>query len=245
MRFVCLLCFAKHLKHVLAPTEKEASLTTKERFNQEFVVRYLLDIYNDIAWAAVNLLCNYGYLSDPVANWLTAAFLLLDAMALLTSLYLAYQDYAFKKAQYNQERILIADDNSIAATVLDEQLKQLEIDWGTKKARTLFFASAALILASGFSISLLLTSPVAITACFLSCTVGVAMYLSADKYGDYAKASLSVKDEADNTGLAKVDAAFSALLFSLAKIRLCLGDGNGICSLLAFCLIVRCGVHCI
>lgn len=207
IRLFIMLCEAfKHV--VLAPTEKEESRTRTERFKEEIFIR-IVDLYNDIAWAAVNTLCNYGYLAGPVADWLTAAFLLLDAAALLCSLYLNYKEYEFKKAQYQYERILLGDDGQLAKDMVDGQLRELEIDWAVKKARILFATAGASVLMVGFSASLLLTGPAVATTCFLACTLAVAMYLSTGKYGDYVKASL---DQQGN-----VDAAHNAFAMSMVK----------------------------
>lgn len=211
IRLLIILCEA--LKHVVwADTEKEASRTKTERLYHEIFVR-IVDFYNDIAWATVNTLCNYGYLAGPVADWLTAGFLVLDAVALFVRLGLAYNDYNFKKEQYDHERALVIEFTDIEKrdkhlSVLDGKVEQLKIDWQAKQAELLFTAAGALLLASGFSATLLLAGPAAAVVGFVSCTLAVAMYISSGKYGEYTRASLTNTD---------VDEAYSAFAWSMAK----------------------------
>ncbi len=221
IRAFIMLCEA--LKHVFwLDTEKEASRTKSERAGREFFIR-LLDFYNDLAWATVNTLCNYGFIADPVASWLTAGFLVLDAVALLVRLGLTYQDYALKKAQYAKEREIVmampdSPMKSRCGEVLGGKIEQLNIDWEAKKAELLFAAGGALLLVAGFSTTLLLTGPAAGVICFVSCTVAVAMYISSDKFGDYTRASqLDASRVATKDTQAAADAAYSAFAWSMAK----------------------------
>ena len=213
VRFLIMLCEA--LKHViLLATEKEESRTKTERLNHELFIR-ILDFYNDIAWATVNTLCNYAFLTGPVADWLTAAFLFLDAVVLALQLYLAYEDYAFKKSQYDHEKELVgawagSDKKIVYLNLLASQSKQLDIDWEAKKHALAFATAGALLLTGGFSAALLLTGPAAASISFVACTIAVAMYLSTGKYGAYIKASLSGDEGATN-------AAYSAFSWSMAK----------------------------
>jgi hypothetical protein len=214
VRLFIMLCEA--LKHVvLFATEKEQSRTKSERLGHELFIR-MLDLYNDIAWATVNTLCNYAYLTGPVADWLTSAFLLLDAVALAVRLYLASEDYELKKSQYEEEKRLVegwSDSNQnkqISIDVLDGQLKQLDNHWEAQKHELAFATAAALLLMSGYSAALLLTGPAAASVSFVACTVAVAMYLSSGKYGAYTKASLLENNEATSD-------AYSAFAWSMAK----------------------------
>lgn len=214
LRLFIMLCEA--LKHViLFATEKEESRTKSERLGHELFIR-MLDFYNDIAWATVNTLCNYAYLTGPAADWLTSAFLLLDAVALAIRLYLTYEDYVLKKAQYQHEMRLVNDwpelnqNKQINIDVLNGQIKQLDIHWEAQKHELAFATAAALLLMSGFSAALLLTGPAAASVSFVACTVAVAMYLSSGKYGAYTKASLLENNEATSD-------AYSAFAWSMAK----------------------------
>jgi hypothetical protein len=221
IRAFIMLCEA--LKHVFwLDTEKEASRTKSERAGREFFIR-LLDFYNDLAWATVNTLCNYGFIADPVASWLTAGFLVLDAVALMVRLGLTYQDYALKNAQYAKEReIVMAMPDGLMKSrcgkVLGGKIEQLNIDWEAKKAELLFAAGGALLLVAGFSTTLLLTGPAAGVICFVSCTVAVAMYISSGKFGDYTRASqLDASRVATKDTHAAADAAYSVFAWSMAK----------------------------
>lgn len=216
VRLFIMIC--EMLKHVIAPTEKERSRSRSARLNHELKIR-LVDLYNDIAWATVNTLCNYGYLAGPVADWLTAGFLLLDAAALLVSYGLNHSDYKFKREQYEKE-LALASSNLIGKKIVEDKLRQLDDAWGALEAKLMFATGAALVLMTGFSATLLLTGPAVATASFVFCTFGVAMYLSSGKFGEYTRASLALQgleNQALQDAQNKANAAYSAFLGSLAK----------------------------
>jgi hypothetical protein len=74
--------------------------------------------------------------------------------------------------------------------MLHSQLKSLEIEWNTKESAHYFFASGAVLLMLGFSASLVISSPALVVACFFTCTLGVAIYLSTDAYSQYKEKQL-------------------------------------------------------
>lgn len=199
VRLCVILC--EIMKHVVfAPTAKENSRTKSERLKQELLERYL-DIYNDLAWAIVNTLCNFGYLAGPMANQLTVVFLLFDALAVMARHYMARQDYLLKKEQYDNELQFYKGPCAYAIEqinqqirVLEEQSRQLDIEWGANSAKLIFLVEAALLLMGGFSASLLLAAPAASAASFMTCTVAVAMFFSSGDYQAYTKATLIQQD---------------------------------------------------
>lgn len=177
------------IQHTCFPTDKES--------DPEFgaLKRLGLEIYdkqyhlgNDIIWGVVNFVCNYNTLSgasDLLATQITAAFLVFDALWLGWKLSLIEQTYRIKKAQYEHE-IASATDDAIKAQ-LREQLFELEKKWQQDKAEYWFNIAAAIVFTAGFSATLLLAAPAAITVCYFICVLSVAMYLSADKYGNWAQ----------------------------------------------------------
>ena len=199
VRLCIILC--EIMKHVVfAPTAKENSRTKSERLKQELLER-CLDIYNDLAWAIVNTLCNFGYLAAPMVNQLTVVFLLFDALAVMARHYLARQDYLLKKEQYDNEIEFYKGPCAYAIEqidqqimVLEEQSRQLDIEWGANSARLIFLVEGAFLLMGGFSASLLLAAPAASVASFMVCTVAVAMFFSSGEYQAYTKATLIQQD---------------------------------------------------
>lgn len=193
------------LKHTFFAAEHERDLAWQERFKKELYKRHCV-MLNDMVWGTVNLLTNYPTIlnvSAPLAAWLTAGFMCFDIALLVYRRHLNEQEYLLKKAQFSMEKtnylallqameLSAADRQKYVAhiSVLDEQLKQLEISHKASDATFLFNIVAATLLMSGFTASLLVTAPVAITVFYLVCTIGVAMYLTADIYGAYKEKSL-------------------------------------------------------
>ncbi|WP_133128081.1 hypothetical protein [Legionella nagasakiensis] len=211
------------LKHTFFPSDAEKSLSLKERFSQELSKRHC-DLLNDMVWGVVNGLTNYSMyfnISAPVANWITAGFLLFDVSLLFYRRWLAEQDYLLKKEQYLHEKASYADDRE-RCQLLDEQLAELDIHWQATNTTYWFNISAAVLLMTGFSASLLLASPVAVPACFFVCVIGIAMYISADAYGKYHEKSLLLQ-RAEQTGkdsshaLHEMEEARSAFMMSMVK----------------------------
>lgn len=174
------------LKHIFIPNDAEKKLPLGERFTQELAKRHC-DMLNDLVWGTVNGLTNYASyfnISAPVANWIMAGFLLFDVSLLFYRKRLAEQSYMLKKEQYEQE-IKELDLGSPSRVLLEAQLAELERNWQATNATYWFNVSAALLLMTGFSASLLLANPVAAPVCFLVCAVAIAMYISGDLYGNY------------------------------------------------------------
>ena len=190
------------LKHTFSMSLAESSIYKTDRLYQELYTRYCV-MLNDLVWGSVNLLSNYAALfniSAPVAGWLTAGFMLFDVSLLIWRRNLAEREYLFKKDQYEHEKTnyeTLRQGNLISRAnynkhckMLDEQLIQLEINWQATSATYLFNVAAAVLLAAGFSASMLLTMPAGVVACYFICTIAVAMYLTADVYGKYKEKSL-------------------------------------------------------
>jgi hypothetical protein len=228
-------------KHML---NKDEALN-QEIFKQELYKRHAV-MLNDIAWGTVNLLTNYSaifHLSAPVANWLTAGFLVFDVALLLHRYHLAGREYSFKKEQYDSELFYYKAEKAKAKAasnaedekyyqdqenMLGRQLAQLEIQRKTKQAALMFNIAAAVLLMAGFSASLMLTGiPAAVTVCYLVCTIAVAMYITADIYGKYRQKVLmlqALKEDTSAEGIKEMEKvrsdmykARNELIIGLAK----------------------------
>lgn len=206
MRFA--IDFGLLVRHTFFPTdlEKADKTTAYERFKFELYKRHC-NFANDLVWATVNFLTNFNHIthiSDPTAGAITAVFLGFDVCMTLYKCHLAKQEYLIKKAQYEQEMEdylkhpekfpgMTAAQRVAHIAMLQNQLKELEIDWRTKQGTFYFVAAAAALLMLGFSASLLFTGPGIAVACFIVCTLAVAMYLSSGAYSKYQEKSLRLE----------------------------------------------------
>lgn len=211
------------LKHTLAPSKNESSKSMLERFSSELWKRHP-DFLNDLVWGSVNGLSNYAevfHISAPVAGWLTAGFLVFDVCLLLYRRKLLQDEFWLKQAQLRDElrywQDLLdkdpttADAHAHCKLILD-QLTELEITWTGTSATYFFNVAAAGLLATGFTLSMLLTGGF-VVASYAICMVGVAMYLSADAFGRYREASLRL-------GQAEIDNVDTkAILADYEKVR--------------------------
>lgn len=113
------------LKHTFfSQGTEEQSADKWTRFKFELFKRHF-NFINDIAWAIVNFLTNFTYLSHiPVAAAapITAIFLGFDVMMLLWRYYLARKAYAKKCSDYNAEERAIDDKKS----AINEQMIKLQ-----------------------------------------------------------------------------------------------------------------------
>ena len=225
------------LKHTFAPSEAEEILSMSERFCQE-VNKLHCVLLNDVVWGTINGLTNYAAyfnMSGPVANGLTAGFLVFDVSLLLYRRHLAEQEYKLKRAQYEGEKIhynaLMSKPEATLDemkryqkhyNMLEEQIKQLDITWQTTCAKNAFNVAAAAMLMGGFSASLLMALPAAVTVSYFVCTIAVAMYLTADIYGNYKEKSLIFEqcERESRKGiqaLQEVEAARNDFIFAMVK----------------------------
>lgn len=224
------------LKHTIAPTEKEKSLAWRKRLSNEIYKRHATFL-NDIVWGTVNALTNYNELfglTAPAAGWVVAGFMFFDVCLILWRRHLEEQEYLTKYSQYNFEKKRIKNelmtDLSIEERMFLEQhlimltmqIEQLELGWNTTNSTYLFNASAAILLMTGFSASMLFTPPVMILASYIVCTLAVAMYLSDGAYKNYKEKSLILKNamlnnEGEEQSLKQYQYARDEFFFTLAK----------------------------
>jgi len=196
------------MKHTFAPTHGERTLSATQRFYQELYKRHGM-MLNDIAWATINLLCNYSayFGTTAIANELTLGFLLFDVALLVYRRQLEEHNYCVKKSQYLSDKKYYEEQLALAirdqqvdlqkqylahCQMLDAELLQLNQNWTATNSTYLFNVAAAAVLLCGFSAALLLTGPAGIAVSFIVCTIAVAMYLSADKYGKLKGSSLAL-----------------------------------------------------
>jgi hypothetical protein len=218
------------LKHTFFPSSLEKNLGRKKRFTNEIYKRHAV-FMNDIVWATVNCVTNYNEffgISAPMAGWIVAGFLFFDVCLLLWRRHLGEKEYLAKRSQYLFEKESIIPANGVddeCYRVVDEQLRQLDLSWQANDATYLFNITAALMLVTGFSASMLFTTPVAVLGCYMVCTFAVALYFSDGAYKAYKEKSLhfeyaqSVPQEESRRHQAQGEywEARNNLLFTLAK----------------------------
>ncbi|KTD17880.1 hypothetical protein [Legionella jordanis] len=212
-------------KHTCCPNESEEKLSIGKRFTNEIYKRHATFL-NDLVWGTVNCITNYNEffgISAPVAGWIVAGFLLFDLSLLLWRHHLAEREYLTKRSQYMKELAELAGaEGDERHRILNEQIKQLDLNWQKEGSTLLFDAAAAFLLMAGFSVSMLLTTPVLILGCYAVCTLGAAMYLSEGAYKEYKEKSLLLKHaelsgENEEKALEQYNAARNEFAFTLAK----------------------------
>ena len=234
--------------HAFLPRKGEDELKDwKKRLSLEIYKRHP-DFINDSMWLVVNGLTNnilpwmhskLNILTIPsaYAGPIVAAFMFADFLVILWRRRLAQQEYLTKKAQYEQELKACLEklqDEHLGAKektfydqqrcLLEDQIKELDINWQAKEATFLFNASAALLLTISFSGALFFTSFIMVTVCYLACMVAVAMYLSGGAYNDYKESQLHYQQAlADGDGQAitlaykRYQELRNEFIFTLAK----------------------------
>lgn len=176
-------------------SSKESTWTQRLQFEWE---KRHWGFANDLAWAAVNFLTNFNqvaHVAASAAGFLIAGFLTFDIAMLVYKIHLEEQVYLNKKAQYLQD---IEDykkaDNHLFVEMTRLQLVELERNWKVTQSTLYFVAAAAIILALGFSATLIAASPVVVLAMYLVSLIGVAMFLSYPKYSAYKEKSLLLEE---------------------------------------------------
>jgi hypothetical protein len=197
------------VRHTFFPSEEEKKLPMYERFKAEIAKRHC-NFLNDLVWSAVNLLTNFNRvfgISDPVAGYLIAAFLVFDVAMVLYKHALAKKEYMTKKAQYEAEVVkymgstdLSEKERLVHCGMLHEQIAGLDRNWQAKQSTYYFVAAAASLLMLGFSASMIVASPVLVACSFFVCAVGVAMYQSSGAYSAFKEKSLLL-EQSERSGV--------------------------------------------
>jgi hypothetical protein len=195
------------VKHTFFPSNAERGMTFTERFWKEIDDRYCM-LLNDGVWATVNTFTNfapYFNITPFAASMTLSVFLIFDVALLVHRRQRAESAYTTKRNQFNAEKL--THEKTIRAlmaaapelnralirstldhiSVLDSQLFELDAEWAKTNGSFHCNILAATILMGSFSATLLLAMPAAVPVCFFICTIGIAMYLSDEAYGNYAK----------------------------------------------------------
>lgn len=221
------------IKHTFFPSEAEANTTMMERFTHEFNKRHWMFL-NDLAWGTVNLATNFTELtkiSGPVAFYIIAGFLVFDLAMILYKTHSDKKEYMLKKEHLLQQLRKYSDPSNkkdsdseklAHVTILAQQIAELDRSWNVTESTLYFYTAAALTLGIGFSITLMVSSPILTVAFYFVALVGVAMYLSADIYGNYKDKSLlleSMAQEDENRAAAikEYEIARNEFIFSMVK----------------------------
>ncbi|MFY7698317.1 MAG: hypothetical protein ACOVQX_05850 [Legionella sp.] len=208
------------LKHTLFPSEQETSLSINERFTMEMNKRFC-DLLNDMVWTPINAITNYNNyfgLSAFAASWILAAFLCFDIGLLMYRHHLAYQQYLSNRSCYLESSRGLVDNE---AAFGQRQLAALDQNWQVMSAVYRFNITAAALLVSGFSASLLITVPLLVPLCFFLSAIGVSMYITAPSYGQYYQKWLELQtctdDEQRQEALHQTSMAKNNFMSNLTK----------------------------
>ncbi|ARG98781.1 hypothetical protein [Legionella micdadei] len=178
------------------------------RLKSELYKRHPVMI-NDVVWGSVNFITNYNSLvgiPDPVTGWIVVGFLFFDFCWFIYQRHLAQNEYRTKKSQLERDLAFYLrelqnedlDDEKRKeyaqhCQLLKKQIDQLDIGWQALSSEFWFNSAAAMLLAVGFSASMIFTAPAMVIACYAICTFAVAMYLSAGAYKKYQEKSLQLE----------------------------------------------------
>lgn len=231
------------IKHTLFPTDGEKTIPASARFYQEIKKRYP-QLLNDLVWATLNALTNYAdffKIPGPLATGLLITGLSFDVALLAYRLKEAEKDHRSKLSQYIQEKQLIQSrlhellkrktTTKKELFMLQQRLARVDaqIEEQRLKLHVLqnnFYANltAATLIVSGFSLSLLVAAPAAIGACYLLIVIGTALYISADQYSEYREKSLRqeriiLSGETKGLTEAKQDTALAWNNFATSMIK--------------------------
>lgn len=203
-RFMINLSFL--IKHVFFPSKQEETIPTFERFKLEWSKRNV-DMFNHGVWAFANFITNFNkmlHISGPLAAWLLPPFITVDLFCLYYLRCSAKDAYIEKRDSYESQITYYLDlitENSSAADIafskeqidmLRRQLDELEIQWKTKDSVLIGLSIATVFLMSGFTLSLLVTLPVAIMAAYFVCMASAAFFLSEKSFTEMMHASFEL-----------------------------------------------------
>ena len=189
-----------------------------ERFIYELSLDHM-SIINDIVWVTANALTNYPQiwgLSNPAVNTILLGCLTFDLILSGSAYYLADSAYNNKEREY---KLALANmtDGEINHTVLLEQLKQLKFDYDATAAKFQLFLFAGFVILAAFSLIASSALPFFLPLGAALCVFGTALYLTADKFGDYQK-NEAIKQKSPTR--ANIDAAEDAkALFFTSLIK--------------------------
>ncbi len=224
------------LKHTFYPSDEEKDLKMSARFSRELYLRQS-DLINEI-WGAVNTATNYNqlcHISAAAAGWVVVGFLFFDVCLILWRRHLAKQDYLIKKAQYASEYAFFENELQKNDLSVDErkfleaqcsmsiaQTEHLNFTWKAKDSTFLFNATAAFLIMTGFSASMVLTPAIFVLGAYMVSTLGVAMYFCDGAYHNYKEKSLLLEKAQEEEQVTKAllvnyQEARNNFIFKMAK----------------------------
>lgn len=192
-----LIDVAMLIKHTYGATAGERENTTaKQRFIAELDKR-CWNMANNMVWGSVNLVTNYYDKFGLPVEWafpIVAGVLVFD-VALVQILY-ARDKRKHMAALENidaEMNLIRLDETDLREKqnylkILRKEKDVLVHKWEIEKSLYNFRLMAALTLFVSFSISLMVTPPLAILACYLVGCLGVAIYASEGEYAAYLAA---------------------------------------------------------
>lgn len=182
------------LKHTFVPSKQEKDLSSFERFKTEMKKRHV-DLISDFAWGAVSGITNYKEffgLSPLVSNIIMSGFLCFDLSMVCYRHHILKSTYEHKLQQYTEELTHI-HDRAVWKRIF-AQKNNLEKNWHIAKAKFAINLTAASLFVGGFTPFFIFTAAFVAPLSFMVCSFAMAMYISADSFGDYYKKRLEYQD---------------------------------------------------
>ena len=194
-------------KHTYGANEDERSRSTaKQRFWAELDKR-ILSMTNCVVWGSVNLLTNYHDLFGipaAMAMPIVAGVLIFDLTLLQVTRLKTKATYDKAIAKIDLE-LATKDLEPSYRTILEKQKQVLEDEWFKKNQNFMFNSIASIGLLVSFSLSLVITAPIAILACYLVGCICIAMYSSSKEYDAYISANRRHKFASSKNNLSQLD----------------------------------------
>lgn len=215
-----LINLAKALQHALAPTEEElkALPSMYERLTYELSLDHI-NIINDIVWVTANVLTNYPQvfgLSNPVVNTILLGCLTFDFVLSMITYYQANLAYNNKKREY-EDALAKLRQGEVRYTVLLEQLEQLKFDYEATAAKFQLFLLAGTTILAAFSLIASSALPFFLPLGAALCVFATALYLTADKFGNYQKNQLIAQKTAIPANIKAAEDAETLFFTALFK----------------------------
>lgn len=178
-------------KHTIGANEDESSKTTRmDRFLSELDKRFW-SLTNCTVWGTVNLLTNYYDKFGIPVEWafpIVAGVLVFD-VALVFALHNREKSQYMKTMEDLEAQLSTLNDKDPQRQILNKMIESTREQWLTKQGLYKYNSVGAMILLTSFSLSLVLTPPGAVLACYLMCCMGIAIYSSEQEYANYQSIS--------------------------------------------------------
>jgi hypothetical protein len=215
-------------KHTVGSNEQERAETTAyQRFVAELEKRFW-GMTNCVVWGGVNLLTNYyDVFGIPVelAFPIVAGVLVFDIGLVIALHSRAKSQYMTSLANIDAQLNELGEQDPMRPILL-KQREALNDKWELTQKVYFYNAAAAVSIFTFFSLSIILSAPAAVLACYMASCISIAMYGTADnEYASYAKAcqkleqaSAQKMSASDMQALAEQkQAAFTTLVTSVIE----------------------------